>query len=549
MARLAQKTDVAEAPGPAALTIRELTEFLCPGRWSTGLPPPWPPDTFALVGALLHRSGAYCRVLDGWPPVRPAKKWEEEIRTIGRAWRESSVRSQDVPARILEWWQEILARGDRQVPHMAEDKVLCDALLQLFSTADEASTGVRFEEHPPTETGDVELFRRLWYQRLQATSEEPSGATLCREVHWSKVRVLPKVHTPQSGLTIRSLSQNLALCNAGDARPRWYAVPSALKSRPHGLNLLVIPWPKTVSPAHFLATQEPGEGGNGKFGLFAYAPKVSAEDDLPQRVERLLQEAERRVGKIDGVIFPELALTRGQHGKIRDFVVRHNAFLVSGVRPDTLEAGRPGGNSWILELPIGGSIYTSIEQRKHHRWKLDRSQVVQYGLGGRLDPTVFWWEHIPVGERDLWFVTLRGWLTLCVLICEDLARQEPIAEITRAVGPNLVIALLMDGPQLASRWPGRYATVLADDPGSSVLTLTSLGMAELSRPQQGSSRPRVVALWKDAKYGNNIEIELPSGAEAVVLSLAREFSEELTADGRSDYGAAGFPTLTGIHAV
>lgn len=30
----------------------------------------------------------------------------------------------------------------------------------------------------------------------------------------------------------------------------------------------------------------------------------------------------------------------------------------------------------------------------------------------------------------------------------------------------------MDGPQLGSRWPGRYAGVLADEPGCSVLTFT-----------------------------------------------------------------------------
>jgi hypothetical protein len=49
-----------------------------------------------------------------------------------------------------------------------------------------------------------------------------------------------------------------------------------------------------------------------------------------------------------------------------------------------------------------------------------------------------------------------------------------------AIGPNLVIALLMDGPQLENRWPARYATVLAEDPGSAVLTVTSLGMVRRS---------------------------------------------------------------------
>jgi hypothetical protein len=55
----------------------------------------------------------------------------------------------------------------------------------------------------------------------------------------------------------------------------------------------------------------------------------------------------------------------------------------------------------------------------------------------------------------------------------------------------LLIALLMDGPQLKSRWSGRYAGVLAEDPGSSVLTLTSLGMALRSRPIVAGKRIEV----------------------------------------------------------
>ena len=113
----------------------------------------------------------------------------------------------------------------------------------------------------------------------------------------------------------------------------------------------------------------------------------------------------------------------------------------------------------------------------------------------------------------------------------------------------LVIALLMDGPQLASRWPARYATVLADDPGSSVLTLTSVGMAELSRPPNVQATSRAVALWKDAKSGEAVSIELPPSMEGVILSLSRKLVMEYAADGRDDGGTTGYPTLSGIHFV
>jgi hypothetical protein len=70
-------------------------------------------------------------------------------------------------------------------------------------------------------------------------------------------------------------------------------------------------------------------------------------------------------------------------------------------------------------------------------------------------------------------------------MCEDLAQSDNVAEVIRSVGPALVITPLLDGPQLASRWAARYASVFADDPGSAVLTLTSFGLAQRCRPLAG----------------------------------------------------------------
>ena len=159
------------------------------------------------------------------------------------------------------------------------------------------------------------------------------------------------------------------------------------------------------------------------------------------------------------------------------------------------------------------------------------------------------WERIQIGERAINFVTMASWLTMCVLICEDPARQDPVSEVIRAVGPNLVIGLLMDGPQLRSRWSSRYASVLAEDPGCSVLTLTSLGMASRSRPRDvlpgtAADRSRVIALWRDAIYGEQ-EIEVESGHDACVLSLVCRTGREFTIDGRSDNDSAYFPVFAG----
>lgn len=144
---------------------------------------------------------------------------------------------------------------------------------------------------------------------------------------------------------------------------------------------------------------------------------------------------------------------------------------------------------------------------------------------------------------------MNKWLTFAVLICEDLARQDPIAELVRCVGPNLVVALLMDGPQMPDRWSARYATVLAEDPRSSVLTLTSGGMVDLSNAQFGGTSPRSIALWRDAASPRARQIHLQEGAEGVILRLGHKMETEWTADGRSDRGTTGYIVLNGVYQV
>ena len=113
---------------------------------------------------------------------------------------------------------------------------------------------------------------------------------------------------------------------------------------------------------------------------------------------------------------------------------------------------------------------------------------------------------------------------------ECSAGPAGIRRFIRAVGPTVVFAPLLDGPQLNSRWAARYASVLADDPGSAVLTLTSYGMAQRSRPHGCDSSP-VVALWKDPVRGLR-EIRLESGAQGVLLTLCGSRTTRRSADGR-----------------
>jgi hypothetical protein len=84
--------------------------------------------------------------------------------------------------------------------------------------------------------------------------------------------------------------------------------------------------------------------------------------------------------------------------------------------------------------------------------------------------------------------------------------------------------LLLDGPQLASRWPCRYASVIAD---------------------AGKRASRVTAHWNDGVDGVR-EIELAPGAAAVLITVSVEPATLWTADGRRhrDFPRLGCPTCT-----
>ena len=136
--------------------------------------------------------------------------------------------------------------------------------------------------------------------------------------------------------------------------------------------------------------------------------------------------------------------------------------------------------------------------------------------------------EVPHRSVQIVDVGTRG--ALVSLVCEDLAQIDDVADVIRSIGPTIVVTPLLDGPQLSSRWAARYASVLADDPGSAVLTLTSFGMAQRSRPP-GEDASAVVALWKGPGQGTR-EIPLETGAHGILLSASMDQSTRRSFDGR-----------------
>jgi hypothetical protein len=537
------------------LTVGQHLTYLLPRLRVDREVPPWPADVFALCTSLLQKSGSYPHALSEWPPTKPGRRiadseeWTAYTQEMSNQWRSNWIDHGKASSRVQHLWKQLMAGWKKPIRESlrgSDGFGLSAAVLELAVLADAASVGVGVAGF--VGLGDNE--EKFYNQADKLPQADGNGSSLCCDIDKSRARVLPKMHTPQSGLTIRSLSMHLALCSGDEITPCWmlsggWSAPLSTNS----LNLLLVPWPQYIRPSQFAKSELlPMDSSSfpEKYGYFTFSLRASAtlEQNLVDRVEKLLTETEDLMGRIDAVVFPELALTPSMYEKISLAVQNRKAMLIAGVMSD----GGPhnhSANEVLCDVPG----LTQLQQHKHHRWCLDRPQIEQYGIGSQLDPEMLWWEHLNLQQRSLTFLSLTPWLVLSVLICEDLARPDPAGDLIRSVGPNLVIALLMDGPQIKERWSARYATTLADDPGSSVLTLTSIGMSSLSRPASGPNRGKTIALWKDAKSGGPVEIDLPDGHDGVVLSLTARWFEEFTADGRSDGKATSHPVLSGVHPI
>lgn len=341
-----------------------------------------------------------------------------------------------------------------------------------------------------------------------------------------------KYNVPQSGLTINNLTQNLTFI-----RPsvKYKSVVNKFKKKSHSkknYNILFIPWPFEVKDEYFTPSNTKSEdsGIDDYFDFFNYQPTDILK---PQNFLSFIFSSLQRVGSLDLIIFPECALSENQFESLKKLLFTvfgsQSPSLLSGVFGENKDMGC---NSALLAfIDEGGQQFDLIRQEKHHRWFLDRNQLRNYNLSLTLDPGKKWWENISISRRHLTTLTTIEGVRLCPLICEDLARQEPVAQAVRSIGPNLVISLLLDGPQLSSRWPGKYSAVLSDDPGSSVLSVTALGMTKRSTGL-GYPPSSQVALWSEPnKVAETLEVTSSQGA--LVIELELESAEMWTIDGKS----------------
>lgn len=538
-------------------------------------------DLFAIAAVLLQRSGAYHHVApNSHAPHAPrtlgvSKAERDEWIRIGAKWRaDGKTATSEPPKALTTLWQEFWALRETDIFTPTEANREAPGwwrpALALMCVADEAARGLGFES-PTSATASVQskLIDHIVTTEIIADSAVFSFSTAEPDL----ACVLPKSRTPSVGCTLRSLSHNLALLPPrGLARAYWlpYQPNGAAPVEPQEetttapaepfkpLNCLLVPMPFRVPARAIRGVRRDGE----RWGWFQIHPDwclpskdaTIAEDQTSLDlfwlfIQDLIKTAERDVGQVHVLVFPEAALSSFVFRDLKNRLESTNVeLLIAGLFDKTdAEGGQYEHGNYAALAVIGEDGLISYRQ-KHHRWRLDRSQIQTYALGSSLDPNFGWWEDIDILSRSLDVYVLRGTTTVTTLICEDLARHDPCQELVRGIGPNLVFALLMDGPQLKARWPARYATVLAEDPGSSVLSFTSLGLIERSNATGLVDPCRKIGLWRDDR-GETIELTIPTNAQALCLSLQSTRFEEHSLDGRSDGGASESWRLSGVQPV
>lgn len=551
-------------------------------------PSGWPPDIYAITAAIVLATGCYLR----WVNKGPANV--RELRIVARLWREKlNSRLQrveagdfsllsELPQKIGELWMVIYENRLEDLENLKASDAFVNAAMDIITVCDECSVGIGIR------TDSSDEFTR--YATFLLSSSDQRTLTSNTGIEPHSLYVLPKQHTPQRGLSLRSLTHHLALLPHSEVPTKWSSpLPLPDKWVPSGiLNILLLPWPEEICRGDFRCDDSDDNMLPGNFSFFSY--HRATDDDFPMRLRLAISEAEKKVAQLHAVIFPELSLTKDEYAEAAKVAAEKGLILIAGV----VEPGdHRGWGANVCYLNMSGYVSNSdsgkfpefrdklrrhanrdspagetmapnaelnheIRQSKHHRWCLTRDQIMQYGLGSRIPASKSCWERIELGDREINFVTLGSWITWCVLICEDLARQEPVAETLRSVGPNLVVALLMDGPQLPSRWAARCASTLVEDPGCSVLTLTSLAMSKISEPrfdrltevdrENLEANSRTIGYWKDVKYGER-PVSLDKASDnCAILSVVCRSTEEFTYDGRGDGRTAFIPTFAGLRS-
>lgn len=558
----------------------------------------WPPNLFAVCACILNETGDYVKLvspnttitnlyengLNGQKLETLSNEWKKSIskreKLIGLIWEvESSIDDfvldeSSMPNSIRTIIPSVFntLNLEKSLEQLSDDQGFVAKILFLLSLADETCAGFGVDSSDDHQGNDEYQFLLTLVDLMLHRNERQSIATFCT----NRMSVLPKSLTTTVGISLQSLSHHLGFIS-GEVKAYWNDIKIDSINPNHSektyLNILIIPYPFEVHSNQFSQKDDaPHKPVGAKY--FVYHPKPDV-DYLIGITKGLVKKAMSSAHDVDLIVFPEATFTQtlfkdylqGMNDFFDQLNLKQKPVFIAGVIDSVDELSCPKNsifeefderNCSVLVPPhryeneyiLNNSslMGTGYEQVKHHRWQLDHDQISTYDIGAELGslPGEIYWEGISIENRRILFTQWEDWFSVCTLICEDLARQEPVSSAIRSIGPNLIVALLFDGPQKRFRWPGRHATTFSEEPGSSVLTVTALGMSQRSIPKNphfilDRNTSRTVALWRD-KFKGEKELVLGEGHHGIVLELTSVNVEQISADCRTDNGMALFLT-------
>jgi hypothetical protein len=550
-----------------------------PDRWE--IVPQYAADVFAFCAYIIQQTGLMgffnpdsngATMFAPEMPLRVAlsKKDRKACKIESASWMRSGVPGQ----LTITLWAEISAArglpisiGEYQRKHRmnkGQAKSPCPpwwlAVFKLLIIADESCDGIG---HNGVNENNNVIDIAMFLERLKiARKREADGPFLLGSINTKRAKkqvsslgfaadptvicIQPKGRVTGLGCSLRNLSRNLSVTGpVGGVQCNWQPLANASRvPMRKSLNLLLVPLPYELTAQHF---KPKAHSDNDQWGTFEVDQQWLSRPKFKADIAELVTKGLHDAGEINGIIFPEMSLNWDTFASLLPEIFKATnqtlEFIVAGSWGNCDRD--VGGNNvltaiWEKNLARDtedANWFRIVSQRKHHRWRLDRQQIATYGLASSLMPSKNWWESHEIGTRELNFFQFRKDAVFASLICEDLARNDPCHDIIRSVAPNLVFALLMDGPQLPNRWPARYAGSLADDPGCTVLTLSSFGLIDRSNDHRPSDKSRSVGLLRDSS-GSTTEIALPVGKSAVLLTLGSETADDCTIDTRHTTNAS-----------
>jgi hypothetical protein len=139
------------------------------------------------------------------------------------------------------------------------------------------------------------------------------------------------------------------------------------------------------------------------------------------------------MGTVHGLVLPESAFTEDIVGRVAAGTAKRCSgpeIFVSGViaKPPKRRSIEPPfcrNEAFVARFDRRGP-FDSYRQPKHHRWRLDGTQIKNYRLGHTLDASKNWWEAIDLADRQMVFGLDAREGVIAALICEDLARYDPV---------------------------------------------------------------------------------------------------------------------------